>query len=95
MSCDPALERNSRTLKEARRGQLETFSAIALSLVGVIGAIAAADRIVQIAVGGVAAAILLSAYLRFARVKHYRRQDHASGKNRKPGDVDASPDGAA
>lgn len=83
---DQSFERNSRTLKQARRGQMEVFLAIVGALVSVIAAVSGFDRIVQIVVGGACAFILVLAYFRFVRVKKFRRQDHACGLNRKPED---------
>ena len=84
---DLPLEKNSRTLREARRGQIENLTAIAAVLVSLIAVVANAGVVVQIAGAGMGVAILAVTYPRWGRVRKYRRQDHNSGKNRKDEDV--------
>lgn len=77
---DPELEKNSRTLREARRGQFEEM----MKLAGVIGAVTAAVSgahiAFQIAGAAFVALCILVSLPRWGRVKRYKRQDHAMQK---------------
>lgn len=69
----------SRTLKAARKGQLEIVGTVLAGLAGFVGAIAGLDKIAQWTAIGTMCLCALLAFRRFILTKHYRRQDHKRG----------------
>lgn len=69
----------SRTLKAARHGKLETIAAALAGTAGFVGAVAGMDRIAQMILVGTACVCALLAFRKFVLVGKYRRQDHKRG----------------
>lgn len=81
------LEKNSRTMREARRGRVETLAAIVAVIVSLFAVVANAGVILQASAAAIGAVILLVTLPRWGRVRRYRRQDHLVGKVRKGEDA--------